>query len=164
MIPIPGVTQARLVMAGITVALIVVALGWFGLHERHVEVRKLEKREAIVEKQADAGTEANIVKAAVAARGAEDDRRAIDAYIAAHPAEPVRMCDQDGGRPQGVRQVSAPVAASAGHGAGPAAVPAVLGRDEAGGKDGTDVGPGVDAILRATEALDILYRERQRRQ
>lgn len=151
-------------MAGLVVGGIVVSLILFGLHERHVDARHFKEQAAIVEKQAAAGTEANAVKAAVAARGAEDDQRAIDAYIAAHPIEPVRVCDKDSGRPQGVRQDGAPVAAPAGRGAGPAAVPPVLGRDKTGGEGGTDVGPGVDAILRATEALDVLYRERQRRQ
>lgn len=155
---IPGLTQARLILAGLVVVGAVAALAWFGLHERHVEVRKYEKAAAIVEKQADAGTEANVVKAAIAARGAEDDQRAIDAYIAAHPVKPVRLCDKDGSGPPGVRQNGAPNTANAGRGAGPAAVPEVL-----GGVDVVVDPAGVDAILRATEALDILYRERQRR-
>jgi hypothetical protein len=162
---IPGITQARLVVAGIVVAILVGALVKFGSHERQVEVRKAEKVSAIVERQAEAGTEANIVKAAVAARGAEDDSKAIAAYIAAHPARPERVCNQNGGGSQGMRQGHAPVSAPAGGGAGPAAVPKVLGGDEDGNgdQDGVDVGPGVDVILRAAEALDILYRERQRR-
>lgn len=159
-----GLTQIRFFFAALVALIIIASLMTFGCHERHVELRTMEKSSVRVQKQADAGTEANIVKAAIAARGAENDQRAVDAYLAAHPMEPVRLCHEDD-RGGGLPKARAPISAPANRGTGSGAVPPVLGGSDSDSADsaGPDVGDAVDTILRATEALDILYRERQRR-
>lgn len=160
---IPGVTGIRLFLAGIVVTMVIVAAFALDFHGRHVEDRKIDKASVKVEDEAKAGTEANLIKAAIAARGAEDDQRAIDAYVAAHPAQPVRVCNANSGS-VGVRQAGTADTATAGAGTGLPAVSQVLGRDAStDATEGVDVSPAVDVILRAAEAVDILYRERQRR-
>lgn len=157
-----GLTQIRLFFAALVALIIIASLMTFGCHERHIELQTMEKSSVRVQKQADAGTEANVVKAAIAARGADDDQHAVDAYLAAHPIEPVRLCHEDD-RGGGLPKARAPVAAPAHPGAGSAAVPSVLGGSDSGDAEGPDVSDALDTILRATETLDVLYRERQRR-
>lgn len=161
-------TPIRMYLFGFMALIVIFAISTGIFHERHVGAQKIikadDKASAKVQKDADAGTEANIVKAALAARKAEDDKRAIDDYIAAHHLEPVRVCVNANANSIGVRQAGSVIATPAGSGARPAAVSQVLGGDVRAAADtGVDVTPAIDAILRATEHLDVLYRERQRR-
>jgi hypothetical protein len=135
------------------IVLIVVAL--FAYHERSIEHTKdvaLDaKATAKIEKVADTETEANIVKAAVAALGAKNAQTAVDTYLSQHPVDlSVREPATPGGGCMPQARTAAGGAASAG--AGPAA-----GREVPGGGENLALAEVVSSFAR----LAVLDNERQ---
>jgi hypothetical protein len=135
--------------------------GWifFGAeHHEHVKDVAIDSRATqAVEREADAQTEANAVKAAVAAQGADSDQKRIDAYAAAHPIEPIRLCQPDprGGRLPQARTVAGGVTNSL---PGPGSFSAVPERPA-----GPDISEGLTELVLAASRLAVIDAERQQR-
>jgi hypothetical protein len=149
---------------GIGIALILAAVvGWYTVHERGIEHKKDVAADntalAVAHKEAVAETDANIAKANTADLGADHDQQVIDAYRAAHPEQPVRLCHAAGDSVAGVRPVGAADGRAQSAGAGSAAIP-----EMPAGTAGPDIRPGLDALVRAAGRLDVLYADRQQRQ
>lgn len=154
-------TQIRLYEELAAVLILLTAFGLYTWHERSVGAQKIETADAKAlqadKSRADAETALNLSRAATADAGAASAQKAVDAYVAAHPDGPVRLCHADSGlRP--VPPGSAALKAPADAGTGPAAVRAVQ-----DGTPGPDIGPGLDALVRAAAAVATLYEDRQQR-
>lgn len=147
---------------GIGLALIAAAaIGWFALHERGAEHKKDVAVDAkaltVAKAKADEGTKANIVKATQAETGADHDQQIIDDYRAAHPEQPVRLCHASNSV-AGMPEAGAADGRAQSSGPGSAAV-----REVQDGTPGPDIGPGLDALVRAAGRLAVIDAERQQR-
>jgi hypothetical protein len=140
---------------------LVAALWWFGFHEREVGKTVIEREDtaatAKVQARADEETEANAIKAAIAAEGAAHDQRHVDQYAAAHPIEPVRVCHPDGGSGSvsQARTVAGGVTNSL---PGPGSFSAVPERPA-----GPDISEGLTELVLAASRLAVIDAERQQR-
>jgi hypothetical protein len=158
----------RLIAELVGAAVLIAALaGWWlehNHHEQQVGAQKIEAQDhtasAAAERQADAGTEANIINAALAAKGATSAQSSVDAYLAAHPVGVIRLPDPAAAHDRGGRVCEAgpaqPRADSAG--SGPAVVPAVPGGGEA-----SDLGPATAEIVSSAARLAVIHQESQHR-
>jgi hypothetical protein len=140
-----------------------VAGGWWFEHnhkEQAVGEQKVEQKDAIasqaVQAAADHESEANLISAAIAAKGASSAQKAVDDYLSAHPVGAVGVPERPAaddchrsvrpGRPADPR--------AAGGSSGSAAVPEVLG----GQQD-----RALAEILSSAARLAVVDAERQQR-
>lgn len=140
---------------GAIVAL-VLAFGWFVHHERAIGRQQIEQADktatAVLDAQVRVDEQIAQDAADKSAKERQDAQTQLDAYMAAHPTGPIRVChahDSGAGLPQTAHAGESAVSPSP----GPDAVPEVPGRD---------ISAGLDAIVRAATELDLLYQERQK--
>lgn len=149
----------------IELAAAAVLLGGFGLftwHERSVGATAVHTADAnamiAARKLADTETVLNQERAAKADAGAAGVQKAVDDYRTAHPEQPMRLCVTTNNRLASMPKAGAADGIASSPGAGSLAVPEVPGRGE-----GADIGPSLDAIVRAAQRVDVLYADRQQR-
>ncbi len=141
--------------------IILAAFGWYTWHERQVGAHTIESHDATAKRTLDAAvaqqTAALQAKAQAADQGAADAQSKLDAYIAAQPLEPVRLCvaHYSGG---GLSQASAPPGKAPGASPGPAPVRAVQ-----DGTPGPDISAGLDTLVQAAAELAIDVQDFQKR-
>jgi hypothetical protein len=154
-------TEIKLYLGAAAAAILAIAIGWFVIHERDAGEHKIEKQDSaalvVAKSKADEGTKANEAKATLADLGAEHDQQVIDAYRAAHPEQPVRLCHASNSI-AGVSAASAADGKAQGPGSGSAPV-----REVQGGTVGPDIGPGLDALVQAAGRLAVIDAEWQHR-
>lgn len=147
------------ILAG-AVLLLVVFCMWEVHHQRQIGAAQVIAADAAARADEHAKVLAEEARLQARADSAERDRNAIvktlQDYARAHPVGSVRLC-KPGNKPAGVPPGGSAAAGTADTGTGSSTVPEVL-----GGSAGVDIGPDVDAILRAAETMGGLYRSRQR--
>jgi hypothetical protein len=146
-------------------AIVLAAFTWWSVHERGIEHKKdvaadniaLAVRHTEVVKQ----TAANIAKADAADSGADHDQQVIDAYVAAHPSQPVRLCVSTGN--SGQRGPANQTANGGAQGSGPGSA-AVREVQDGAAQPGPDIGTGLDELVLSAARVATLYRDEQLRQ
>lgn len=140
--------------------ILAIAFGLYTAHERGVGEAKVHaadaKAEAAARRQADAETQLNEERNTRAEELAASTQVAIDAYAAAHPMQPVRLCIPAAAGH--LSQAGANPSSATGAGPGPTLVPQVP-----AGDPGPDLSGRLDAFLRTVERLAVQYREWQER-
>ena len=147
-------------------AIVLAAFTWWSVHERGVEHKKDVATDnaalAVRHTEVVAQTAQNIAKADAADSGADHDQQIIDAYRAAHPEQPVRLCVSTGN--SGQRSAANQTADRGAQGSGPGSTPVREVQNGNAQSAGPDVGPDLDALVQAAGRLATLYRDEQRRQ
>lgn len=143
-------------------AVLALAFGLYTWHERSVGATAVHTADAnamiAARKLADTQTVLNQERAAKADAGAASVQKAVDDYRTAHPEQPMRLCVTTNSRIPSLPKAGAIDGGAANPAAGSAAISEVPGRSE-----GADVGPSLDAIVRAAQRVDVLYADRQQR-
>jgi hypothetical protein len=146
-------------------AIVLAAFTWWSVHRENVGEQKIIKKDdaalAVRHTEVVAQTAANIAKADAADSGADHDQQVIDAYRAAHPQQPVRLCVSTGNSVQRSPTNQTANGGTPGPGPGSAAVREV---QDGAAQPGPDIGPGLDALVQAAGRVATLYRDEQLRQ
>ena len=137
------------------------AFGWYTVHEQHVGAVRVEQADlkalAAAKALADAQTLAEANKALAAHKEAQNAQDAVDAYRAAHPDTPIRLCNENHSGP-GVPAARPVIGGTKGAGARPPAVPAMP-----AGSTSPDIRPALNEIVLSAARLAIIEREFQQR-
>lgn len=154
-------TQIRLYVEIASAIVLLAAFALFVHHERVVGAEHISAADAkalsAAKDRDDAQTALNIERAAKADAGARSAQDAVDAYVAAHPTEPSRVCYSYSSQPVPSKG-SAAVKSAPSAGTGSAPVREVQNRDA-----GPNIGPGIDELVLSASHLAALYADRQQR-
>lgn len=158
-------TELKLYFGLAAGAIVLAAFTWWSVHERGIEHKKDVATDnaalAVRHTEVVAQTAENIAKADAADSGADHDQQVIDAYRAAHPEQPVRLCISTGNSGQRSPANQTGNSGAAGSGPGSAAVREV---QDGAAQPGPDIGPGLDALVQAAGRVATLYVDEQKRQ
>lgn len=148
------------ILAGV-ILLVVCFCMWEVHHQRQIGAAQVVAGEAKARAEEHVKNVAREAALQKKADDAEADRneiaKTLAQYAATHPVGSVRLCKPARHPTVGMSTPGHENGGPNGSGPGPDTVPEVL-----GGGEGVDIGPDVDAILRAAETLGGLYRSTQR--